>query len=258
MSGSRDELGALRNEIDDIDKAIVELLAKRMAACRSIAEVKARSKSNVIQPERVRNVLVSRRQWAIDEAIDADFAEQMFRVILAETHRIEVAHERGDTAPKKDADTLTSALDTVAVCIDHVVVAVANLDTAAQFLATLGFRVEPSSDPDIRVADAGGVTVVLVGPGDDPAVRKHLEEHGSGVQHIAIEVLNAGFVQAALAEAGIPLLTDVLVDAAGHEQLFTVKDPATGVQIGFISRTGHREAISGHNVRALFRALDGL
>jgi hypothetical protein len=102
------------------------------------------------------------------------------------------------------------------------------------------------------------VTVVLVGPGNDPAVRAHLDAHGSGVQHIAIEVLNAGFVQQALAAAGVPLLTDVVVDAAGHEQLFTVVDPATGVQLGFISRTGHRVPISGHNVRTLFSALGKL
>jgi len=98
------------------------------------------------------------------------------------------------------------------------------------------------------------VTVVLVGPGD-PAVDAHLAAHGSGVQHIAIEVLNAGFVQQALAEAKVPLLTDVIVDADGHEQVFTVLDPSTGVQLGFISRTGHRVPISGQNVRALFRAL---
>lgn len=258
MSDNQPELKLLRKDIDEIDKAIVALLAKRMDACRSIAEVKARTKAQVIQPERVRNVLVSRRQWAIDAAIDPDFADQIFRAILAETHRIELLHDRGGVAPKKVADTLTSALDNVAVRIDHVVVAVTNLDTATSFLETVGFKTENSSDPGIRVATAGGVTVVLVGPDGDPAVRKHLDEHGSGVQHIAIEVLNAKFVKTALVEAGIPMLTDVVVDAAGHEQLFTVKDPATGVQIGFISRTGHREAISGDNVRALFRALDAL
>lgn len=258
MSGTPGELDSLRKDIDEIDQAIVELLARRMDACRSIAEVKARSNSQVMQPDRVRNVLVSRRQWAIDSAIDPDFAEQIFRAILAETHRIELLHDRGGEAPPKIADSLTSALDTVAVRIDHVVVAVTNLDTATQFLHTVGFTIEHSNDPGIRVATAGGVTVVLVGPDGDPAVSKHLAEHGSGVQHIAIEVLNAKFVQTALAEAGIPMLTDVVVDAAGHEQLFTVKDPATGVQIGFISRTGHREAISGDNVRALFRALGSL
>ncbi len=144
---------------------------------------------------------------------------------LAETHRIEVAHERGGVAPTKIADTLLSALDTVAVRIDHVVVAVVDLASASSFLKTLGFALEPTEDADIVTATAGGVTVVLVGPGNDPAVRAHLEANGSGVQHIAIEVLNAGFVQQALAEAGVPLLTDVVVDAAGHEQLFTVVDP---------------------------------
>jgi hypothetical protein len=47
----------------------------------------------------------------------------------------------------------------------------------------------------------------------------------------------------------------VIVDQDGHEQLFTVLDPATGVQLGFISRTGHRLPMSSHNVRALFTAL---
>ena len=252
------DLPQLREKIDQIDAAIVALLAQRMEVCREVAEVKAGSATAVIQPQRVREVLTTRRQWAINSGVDADFAEQIFRTLLAETHRIEVAHERGGVAPTKVADTLLSALDTVAVRIDHVVVAVVDLASASSFLKTLGFTLEPTEDADIVTATAGGVTVVLVGPGNDPAVRAHLEANGSGVQHIAIEVLNAGFVQKALAEAGVPLLTDVVVDAAGHEQLFTVVDPATGVQLGFISRTGHREPMSGHNVRALFTALGNL
>ena len=252
------DLPQLREKIDQIDAAIVALLAQRMEVCREVAEVKAGTSTAVIQPQRVREVLTTRRQWAINSGVDADFAEQIFRTLLAETHRIEVAHERGGIAPTKVADTLLSALDTVAVRIDHVVVAVVDLASASSFLKTLGFTVTPTEDADIVTATAGGVTVVLVGPGNDPAVRARLEANGSGVQHIAIEVLNAGFVQHALAEAGVPLLTDVVVDAAGHEQLFTVVDPATGVQLGFISRTGHREPMSGHNVRALFSALGNL
>ena len=249
------DLPQLREKIDQIDAAIVALLAQRMEVCKEVAEVKAGSSTAVIQPQRVREVLTTRRQWAINSGVDADFAEQLFRIVLSETHRIEVAHDRGSVEPVKIADTLLSALDTVAVRIDHVVVAVVDLASASAFLTSIGFAVRPTEDSDIVTADAGGVTVVLVGPGNDPAVRAHLDAHGSGVQHIAIEVLNAGFVQQALAAAGIPLLTDVVVDAAGHEQLFTVVDPATGVQLGFISRTGHRVPISGHNVRALFSAL---
>jgi chorismate mutase-like protein len=244
----------LRKQIDDIDAAIVELLAQRMEVCREVADVKSHSGTTVIQPQRVRDVLTSRRQWAIDNDVDPDFADQIFRTILAETHRIEVAHDKKYEKPVKMADVLASALDSVACRIDHVVVAVVNLDAAAGFLTSLGFNVQPTDDVGIRVAQGGGVTVVLVGPGD-AAVDEHLRIHGSGVQHIAIEVLNAGYVQELLRAAEIPLLTDVVVDEHGHEQVFTVVDPSTGVQIGFISRTGNRVPMSGENVRSLFRAL---
>lgn len=251
------DLNELRTNIDEIDAAIVNLLAERMAVCKAVAAVKAETATAVMQPQRVREVLNLRRQWAIDKQVDPDFTEQLFRILLAETHRIEIAEVRTEPAPSKIADpfrSARSALDTVACRIDHVVVAVANLPAAIQFLTSLGFKTTPTQDSAIVTADAGGVTVVLVGPGD-PGVDAHLAAHGSGVQHIAIEVLNAGFVQRALAEAKVPLLTDVIIDADGHEQVFTVLDPSTGVQLGFISRTGHRVPISGQNVRALFRAL---
>jgi chorismate mutase-like protein len=247
-------LDGLRKQIDDIDAAIIELLAQRMEVCRDVATLKSQTNTAVIQPQRVREVLTSRRQWAIDNDVDPDFAEQLFRILLSETHRIEVAHDKTFERPTKVADVLASALDAVACRIDHVVVAVADLGAATRFLSSIGFAVAPTDDAGIAVAEGGGVTVVLVGPGDK-AVDAHLAEHGSGVQHIAIEVLNAGYVRELLHSAGVPLLTDVVVDEHGHEQVFTVLDPATGVQLGFISRTGNRVPVNGQNVRALFRAL---
>lgn len=247
-------LDDLRRQIDDIDAAIVELLAQRMEVCRDVAALKSRTNTAVIQPRRVHEVLTTRRQWAIDNDVDPDFAEQLFRILLSETHRIEVAHEKSFEKPTKVADVLASALDAVACRIDHVVVAVADLGAAAKFLGSIGFATTGTDDPGIVIAAGGGVTVVLVGPGDK-AVDAHLAEHGSGVQHIAIEVLNAGYVRELLKSAGVPLLTDVVVDEHGHEQVFTVLDPSTGVQLGFISRTGNRVPMSGQNVRALFRAI---
>jgi chorismate mutase-like protein len=250
-------LDELRNEIDRIDQAIVDLLAQRLQVCRDVAEIKEHTGATVIQPARVRAVLATRRQWAIDQKVDADFAEQIFRTLLAETHRIEVAGSLDEPAPSKHAGTDDrSALDTVACRIDHVVVTVADLDAARTFFEDMGFQLTTTDDPYIVTAEAGGVAVVLVGAGDDPAVAQHLATHGSGVQHIAIEVLNAAFTRDALNTAGVPLLTDVIVDNDGHEQVFTVTDPASGVQLGFISRVGHRVPINSHNVRALFKALD--
>ena len=76
------ELPELRVHIDEIDKAIVQLLADRMNVCREVAEIKEQTGATVIQPQRVRDVLSSRRQWAIDAGVDADFAEQLFRTLL--------------------------------------------------------------------------------------------------------------------------------------------------------------------------------
>jgi chorismate mutase-like protein len=251
-------LDDLRAQIDSIDSAIVELLAQRLQVCTEVAEIKAGTGATVIQPARVRAVLATRRQWAIDKGVDADFAEQIFRTLLAETHRIEVADSREEPAPLKEAgDEQRSELDTVACRIDHVVVAVVDVAEASRFFEGMGFRIETTDDTAVVSAEAGGVTVVLVGPGHNPAVRAQLAAHGSGVQHIAIEVLNAGFTRDALDAAGVPRLTDVIVDSDGHEQVFTVLDPATGVQLSFISRTGHRVPIGTQNVRAMFETLAG-
>jgi chorismate mutase-like protein len=250
------DLGDLRSRIDTIDAAIVALLADRMNACREVAEIKEHTGAAVIQPQRVRDVLASRRQWAIDSGVDADFAEQLFRILLLETHRIEVAESLAEPAPLKIAgDTQRTELDTVACRIDHVVVAVADLSAASAFFTAMGFTIITTDDPSVVNAEAGGVTVVLVGADHNGAVHRRLAEHGSGVQHIAIEVLNAGFTRDALNAAGVPLLTDVIIDSEGHEQVFAALDPISGVQLSFISRTGHRVPMSSHNVAAMFEAI---
>lgn len=250
------DLSHLRARIDELDAALVQLLAQRINIVREVAETKGNSGDSIIQPQRVRDVLQTRRQWAIDAGVDADFAEQLFRTLLSETHRIEAAESRTEPTPTKDAGTRTrSELDTVAVRIDHVVVAVADVEAAREFFNGLGFTTTSTDDSEVINAVAGGVTVVLVGPNHNPAVHRRLSEHGSGVQHIAIEVFNAGITRDALDAAGIPRLTDIVVDTEGHEQVFAAVDPATGVQLSFISRTGHRVPMTSHNVSAMFEAI---
>ena len=252
-------LPELRARIDELDRELVRVLADRLAVCEQVAKVKEGMDTPVIQPDRVRDVITSRRQWAIDQGVDPDFVEEMMRVLLAETHRIEVAGSRPDAAPDKSAEKARSAIDTVATAIDHVVVAVLDLDDAlTAFTERFGFHRVPLAGPDapgLAAVAAGGVTVVLVGPSASPSVARYLDQHGSGVQHVAIEVLNAGYARSALAAADAPLLTEVVVDDDGHEQFFTVRDPGTGVQLGFISRTGHRVGLSAANVLTLFDQL---
>jgi chorismate mutase-like protein len=257
---SSPDLGGLRARIDQLDAALIAIVAERLAVCREVAAVKQHSDTPVIQPARVRDVVTSRRQQAIEAGVDADFAEQLFRVLLTETHRIEVAGHRPDPAPDKQAvGAGSSGLDTVASRVDHVVVAVPDLRPAVDSLVQrFGFHEVPLADPQAGMAavSAGGVTFVLVSPEASPAVARYVQARGGGVQHVALEVLNAGYARACLAEAGAPLLTDVVVDDDGHEQFFAADDPATGVQLGFISRTGHRVGVGTANVLALFDVLD--
>ncbi len=255
------DLDDLRSRIDQLDGALIAIVAERLAICRQVAELKEVTDTPVIQPARVRDVVVTRRQQAIEAGIDPDFAEQLFRVLLTETHRIEVAGQRPDAAPEKPATTgeVRSGLDTVATRVDHIVVAVADLELAAATLqARFGFRevaMAGTRRPGICTLAAGGVTLVLVGPEASPSVAEYLDRHGPGVQHVAVEVLNAGFARACLADAGTPLLTEVLVDNDGHEQFFAASEPAAGIQLGFISRTGHRVGVGADNVLAMFDAI---
>jgi len=252
-------LTALRARIDQLDAALIAIIAERLAACREVAAVKNDFDTPVIQPDRVRDVVTSRRQQAIQAGVDPDFAEQLFRVLLTETHRIEVARKRQDAAPDKQAvEAERGGLDTVASRVDHVVLAVHDLAAATSSMRDrFGFHELTLADPRPGVAAVavGGVTFVLVGPEASPAVARYLAQRGPGVQHVAIEVLDAGYARACLVDGGAPLLTDVAVDADGHEQFFAANDPASGVQLGFISRTGHRVGVGTANVVQLFDAL---
>jgi chorismate mutase len=254
-------LSPLRARIDELDRELIRVVAERLAVCEEVARLKEGNDTPVIQPARVREVVTTRRQWAIDAGVDPDFAEQLVRVLLTETHRIEVATSRADTAPDKSAapDSERSGLDTVAARIDHVVVAVQDLaEAVAFFVEDLGFHRQAMVGPDdagIAVLTAGGVNVVIVSREAGASVARYLDLHGTGVQHVAIEVLNAGFARGALAARSVPLLTDVVVDDHGMEQFFTVQDEVSGVQLGFVSRTGHRVGFSGAHVRALFDAI---
>ncbi|MEI7547657.1 MAG: chorismate mutase [Actinomycetota bacterium] len=253
------DLAELRARIDHLDAALIAIVAERLAVCREVAEVKQGTDTPVIQPARVRDVVTSRRQQAIEAGVDADFAEQLFRVLLTETHRIEVAGHRPDPAPDKLAAAGDrSGLDTVASRIDHVVIAVDDLSAATDSLVQrFGFHRVSLADPrpGIDAVAAGGVTFVFVGPEASPAVAAYLADHGPGVQHLSIEVLNAGYARACLQDGGAPLLTDVAVDADGHEQFFAADDPAAGVQLGFISRVGHRVGVGTANVLSMFDAM---
>ncbi len=262
-------LSELRTAIDQADRDLLAVLARRFQLCNEVAAVKGEAQSQVLQPTRVQEVLRTRAAWAAEVGVEPEFAELIFRSLLSETHRIEAVHlrEPGDQTglnipadEAKRVPAVETALQTTACRIDHVTVAVDDLDAAtAFFVDRLGFRVgqSRSSHPDYPgldsvVVDAGGVTFVLLQadashPGEPLAM---------GVHHIAIEVLNAAYVRSALADQGCPLQTEVLTSHNGLERFFTVRDASSGLQLGFVSRVGDRANFDGGDVAALSAAIE--
>ena len=261
-------LSELRIKIDETDQQLLEVLARRFELCHEVAALKGDVNTQVLQPQRVQEVLQTRVDWARDRSIDPEFAELLFRSLLSETHRIEAVHLRagkaGDPGDSRREEELGPFVDTalqITACrIDHVTVAVDDLDQAITFFVNnLGFRVRSpkGSHPDYpgldsAVVDAGGVTFVLI-----RAAAEHPGEPlRTGVHHIALEVLNASYIRSALAEAGCPLQTDVLTTDNGLERFFTVRDGSSGLQLGFVSRVGERANFDGGDVQALSAAIE--
>jgi isochorismate pyruvate lyase len=74
-------LSDIRTEIDRRDRQIVSLLGERLQYVRAASQFKT-SEASVRAVERVRSLLEQRRQWAIEEDLDPEVIEKMYRDLL--------------------------------------------------------------------------------------------------------------------------------------------------------------------------------
>ena len=72
------DMGDIRIEIDDIDTQIISLIDKRSEYVHAATKFK-KNKEAVKAPDRVKKMLMKRRQLAEDKNIDPDFIEQSVR-----------------------------------------------------------------------------------------------------------------------------------------------------------------------------------
>ncbi|MBI2143216.1 chorismate mutase [Candidatus Woesearchaeota archaeon] len=84
-----ERLNKLREEIDAIDERIIQLLGKRFSAAREIAKVKKELGIDVLQPGRELEVIGRVRKAAKAAGISEDFAERLFREIMAESRSMQ-------------------------------------------------------------------------------------------------------------------------------------------------------------------------
>jgi chorismate mutase len=81
---TRAELAELRQSIDNIDAALVHILAERFKATQRVGRLKAERGLPPSDPERERTQIARLRALALDAQLDPAFAEKWFNFVVAE------------------------------------------------------------------------------------------------------------------------------------------------------------------------------
>lgn len=94
-SSANGELAVWRQQIDEIDEQVMELLARRMRISQQIGAHKNRLGMPVFQPDRYRAILERRNRMAVELGLSPVFADTLMRAIHEESVRIqlEIPHE---------------------------------------------------------------------------------------------------------------------------------------------------------------------
>jgi chorismate mutase/prephenate dehydrogenase len=79
---ARPELEQLRQQIDSIDRQLVDLLAQRLRVIQKVTEVKQQHDLPTFHPAREENLISARRAQATEAGLDPDYVEDLFRTML--------------------------------------------------------------------------------------------------------------------------------------------------------------------------------
>lgn len=83
------ELTALRDQIDEVDKGLLQLLARRLDLVSQVGEVKSRHGLPVYVPQREASMLASRRHEASLLGVPPDLIEDVLRRVMRESYSSE-------------------------------------------------------------------------------------------------------------------------------------------------------------------------
>jgi chorismate mutase len=89
------ELQRLRASIDNIDAALIHLLAERFKFTQQVGELKAATGMPPADPTREAEQIARLRALAVTAKLDPEFAEKFLNFIIKEVIRHHVAHRAG-------------------------------------------------------------------------------------------------------------------------------------------------------------------
>ena len=81
------ELSELRGSIDNIDAALIHILAERFKCTQRVGALKARHNMPSADPEREARQIARLRALSVEARIDPDFAEKFLNFIITEVIR---------------------------------------------------------------------------------------------------------------------------------------------------------------------------
>lgn len=83
------QLEKLREQIDHIDRELIETLASRMRLAEKIGEYKKDNNVTVFQAARWKQIMETRPEWGQQVSLSADFIRELYRIIHDESIRIQ-------------------------------------------------------------------------------------------------------------------------------------------------------------------------
>ncbi|RLP06352.1 chorismate mutase [Propionibacterium australiense] len=88
------ELASLRGSIDNIDAAVIHIMAERFKITQRVGELKAELGLPASDPGREREQITRLRRLAAESHLDPEFAEKLLNFIVSEVvrHHTEIAN----------------------------------------------------------------------------------------------------------------------------------------------------------------------
>lgn len=95
MTDATDQLREFRGSIDNIDAALIFLLAERFRCTKQVGVLKAKHGMPASDPSREEQQIARLRRLAIEADLDPEFAEKWFNFVVAEVIRHHTAAAEG-------------------------------------------------------------------------------------------------------------------------------------------------------------------